>query len=78
MIGTRIWWLKQGALVVTVFGGFLAIAGIYGLFANPGMRAGVVLVLGCLILGGGGLAWRRLERHDTIDKLEEAIYGPEY
>lgn len=77
MIGTRTWWLKQGALIATVMGGFLLLAGLYGLLAAPGVRAAVVAVLGLAVAVAGGVAWRRLARQDSVEKLERQIYGPE-
>lgn len=78
MIGTRTWWLKQGALIVTTLGAFLTLAGLYGLWARPGLRAAVVVSLGLVIAVAGGITWRRLANRDSVEKLEESIYGSEY
>lgn len=78
MIGTRIWWLKQGALILTTLGGFLTVAGLYGFLARPGPRAIAVVGAGLAVAVVGGIAWKRLANRDSVDKLEEAIYGSEY
>ncbi len=77
MIGTRTWWLKQGGLIVTTLGGFLVLAGGYGFWIQPGVRSAAVLLVGLAITVAGGAAWRRLASQDSVEKLEDAIYGPE-
>lgn len=78
MIGTRTWWLKQGGLILTTLGAFLTLAGLYGFWAQPGPRAAALLVVGLAVTVVGGVAWRRLANQDSVEKLEEAIYGSEY
>lgn len=78
MIGTRTWWLKQGSLILTTLGAFLTLAGLYGFWARPGLRAAGVLVVGIAVTVVGGVTWRRLANQDSVEKLEEAIYGSEY
>lgn len=78
MIGTRTWWLKQGGLILTTLGAFLTLAGLYGFWAQPGLRAAGVLVVGLAVTVVGGVTWRRLANQDSVEKLEEAIYGSEY
>lgn len=77
IVGTRTWWLKQGALAVTILGAFLVIAGGYGLLQRPGTRAVLVGGAGLVVVTVGGLAWRRLARKDSVERLEQQIYGPE-
>jgi len=78
MIGTRTWWLKQGALILTTLGAFFTLAGAYGLAASPGLRAAAVVLVGLAVTVTGGAVWRRLANRDSVDRLEDAIYGSEY
>lgn len=78
MIGTRTWWLKQGSLILTTLGAFLTLAGFYGFWARPELRAAGVLAVGIAVTVVGGVTWRRLANQDSVEKLEEAIYGSEY
>lgn len=78
MIGTRTWWLKQGGLILTTLGAFLTLAGLYGIWARPGLRAAAVTAVGLAVTIVGGVVWRKLANRDSVEKLEESIYGSEY
>lgn len=78
IVGTRTWWLKQGALAVTILGAFLLLAGVYGLLQRPGARAALVCGVGLAVAAVGGIAWRKLARKDSVERLEQQIYGPEH
>jgi hypothetical protein len=77
MVGTRLWWLRQGVLVVTAVTALtLLIRSVFGVLAGDLVTGLLFGGVGVAIALTGGYVWYRSGSTERVQLLEKQIYGP--
>lgn len=77
MLGSRVWWIRQGLLVGTaVVVLTLTVRAASAFFAGAVAFALLLTVMGVLAAVGGGYVWYQYGTKERMQVIEEQIYGP--
>ena len=77
MMGTKTWWIKQGAIVGTTLSVGMLLYLAFTFFQAGSLGPAVALSIVAVVVGSGGaFAWSRYSRLDRLETLENQIYGP--
>ena len=77
MLGSRVWWIRQGLLVGTaVVVLTLTVRAASAFFAGAVVLALLLTTVGALVAVGGGYVWYQYGAKERMQVIEEQIYGP--